>query len=158
MPVEASSRKYLDALAQKISELYDIFDSRYNPPTMGDVLKAKDGKESVTWDYRKKRGQKFTSTPLQDLFTQEVWSDLEDLNDFTNRKIHDGLLPSSSEGKPYFILPRSKFDDDLAERFKAAAMTVNLVFEKDDLTVKDGGKLSGSSGSDSSSPDKDKAH
>jgi hypothetical protein len=94
----------LDALAKKISELYDIFDTRYNQPTMGDVFKAKDRKESVAWDYRRKGGKKITSSPLQALFTQEVWCDLADLNDFTNKKYMMVFCLVVGESRILFLL------------------------------------------------------
>ena len=55
MSVESSCRKFLDALAKKISELYDFATVYERNPTMGDVLKAKDGMEGTDWEYRIKR-------------------------------------------------------------------------------------------------------
>jgi hypothetical protein len=145
MSVEASCRKYLDAIAQKVESLYN-FDTRYQIPTIGDILRIKDCEQGEAWDFRTKKGKALTNIPLPNLFTKRVWDELKDLNDFTNQRIHDGNLPKTEGGggKPYFILPHSKyFENGVVESLKEAAVIVNLVWDKDELVIKDEDNLSG---------------
>jgi hypothetical protein len=157
MSVEASCRKYLDALAKKISDLYD-FDTVYqNTPTMGDVLKAKEGTEGQDWTYMKRRGNQLTNIPLPKLFSELQWDRLKALNRSTTLRIHNGILPQTRLGKHFVILSHSDFTTEFVNDLKEIASISNLVFSVDDLVIKDEAALSGSSGSESSSPDKDKA-
>ena len=90
MSVEASCRKYLDAIALKLAGYYE-FNYRYKGgPTIGDVLAAKDGVEGEDWKFRRtikthhqtddngytieiKRGQPLTNVKLPDIYTGEEW-------------------------------------------------------------------------------------
>ena len=47
---------------------------------MRDILRAKDGYEGVTWDFRKVRGKQLTTYPLPCLFKEEDWEMLNSLN------------------------------------------------------------------------------
>jgi hypothetical protein len=153
MSVESSCRKFLDALAKKISELYD-FDTVYERnPTMGDVLKAKDGLEGTDWEYRIKRKKQLTSIPLPDMYSKEDWDELSRLNRVTTLRIHDARLPTTSQGKPFIILSHSDYNDAHVKQLKLIAATANLVFDENELIIKDEGHMSSSS-SDDTSPTK----
>jgi hypothetical protein len=70
MSVEASCRKYLDAIALKLASFYE-FDYKYDSgPTIGDVFAAKDGVEGDEWSFRgaKKNYQRLGA----DGFTVEI--------------------------------------------------------------------------------------
>ncbi|KAH6571513.1 hypothetical protein BASA61_002661 [Batrachochytrium salamandrivorans] len=160
---EASCRKYLDAIAIEIFVIYD-FDKVYKKPTMGDLLAAKDGQlgqpsvptKVAWWDYRKNGGQQLTTTPLPSLFSQSEWGILKSLNADTTKRIHDAKLPQTSTQKPFVIIPHSKFTTEYVRSLKRIAAIADVVFEPDDLVVKDESDLSGSSSSEaSSSPDKE---
>ena len=139
--VEASCQKYLDAIANELFLSYD-FDTVYRKPTMGDLLAAKEGE---TWDYRKnRRGQQLTTTPLPSLFSQSEWDILKDLNADTTKRIYDAKLPQTSSRKPFVIIPHSKFTTENVESLKRIAVIADVVFEQDDLVVKDESDLSGS--------------
>ena len=163
MSTEASCRKYLDAIANEIFVIYD-FDKAYKKPTMGDLLAAKDGQlgqpsvptKLAWWDYRKNGGQQLTTTPLPSLFSQSEWDILKALNADTTKRIHDAKLPQTSTQKPFVIIPHSKFTTEYVGSLKRIAAIADVVFEQDDLVVKDESDLSGSSSSESGSPDKDK--
>ena len=157
MSTEASCRKYLDAVAKELFQSYD-FDTVYSKPTMGDLLAAKEGQEGDTWDYRKnRRGQLMTTIPLPSLFSKSEWDLLKSLNGDTTKRIHDAKLPQTSNQKPYVISPHSKYDTkEYVNNLKRIAAKANIVEEEDDLIVKDEIDLSGSSSSESGSPDKDK--
>ena len=163
MSTEASCRKYLDAIANEIFVIYN-FDKAYKKPTMGDLLAAKDGQlgqpsvptKLAWWDYRKNGGQQLTTTPLPSLFSQSEWDILEALNADTTKRIHDAILPRTSTRKPFVIIPHSKFTTEYVGSLKRIAAIADIVFEQDDLVVKDESDLSGSSSSKSGSPDKDK--
>ena len=49
MSVEASCRKYLDAIALKLAGYYGFDYKCKGGPTIGDVLTAKKGKEGEAW-------------------------------------------------------------------------------------------------------------
>jgi len=72
-------------------------------------------------------------------------------------RIHNGILPQTRLGKHFVILSHSDFTTEFVNDLKEIASISNLVFSVDDLVIKDEAALSGSSGSESSSPDKDKA-
>ena len=149
MSVEASCRKYLDALARKIALNYD-FNTEYSTPTMGDVLKAKDGVEGRDWGYALKWGKKVCNVPLPDLYSTEEWNELKSLNKSTTLRIHDGVLPTTREGKQFIILSHDDFKQERVDRLKRIATIVDVVFSENDLIVKEESALSGSSGSETS--------
>ena len=153
MSVESSCRKFLDALAKKISELYDFATVYERNPTMGDVLKAKDGMEGTDWDYLIRRKKQLTSIPLPDMYSKEDWDELSRLNRVTTLRIHDALLPTTSQGKPFIILSHSDYNDAHGKQLKLIAATANLVFDENELIIKDEGHISSSS-SDDTSPTK----
>jgi hypothetical protein len=163
MSTEASCRKYLDAIANEIFVIYD-FDKAYKKPTMGDLLAAKDGQfgqpsvptKLAWWDYRKNGGQQLTTTPLPSLFSQSEWDILKALNADTTKRIHDAKIFKTRTQKPFVIIPHSKFTTEYVGSLKRIAAIADVVFEQDDLVVKDELDLSGSSSSESGSPDKDK--
>ncbi|KAJ2991735.1 hypothetical protein HDV02_003508 [Globomyces sp. JEL0801] len=152
MSTEASCRKYLDAIANEIFVIYD-FDKAYKKPTMGDLLAAKDGQfgqptvptKLAWWDYRKNGRQQLTTTPLPSLFSQSEWDILKALNADTTKRIHDAKLPQTSTQKPFVIIPHSKFTTEYVRSLKRIAVIAAVVFEQDDLVVKDESDLSGSS-------------
>ena len=158
-------RKYLDALAIEIYFDYD-FPKTYKKPTMGDVLAARDGqfgkpKEEVKgvawWDYKKENGIQLTNTPLPSLLSVQQWEMLKSLNRDTTKRIHDAQLPRTSSQKPFIVLPHTKFTNtEYVDALKSIAAIIGVVPTEDDLIVKDESDLSGSSSSESGSPDKDK--
>jgi hypothetical protein len=157
MSTEASCRKYLDAISKEIFFIYD-FDKAYKNPTMGDLLAAKDGQlgqpsvqtKVAWWDYRKNGGQQLTTTPLPSLFSQSEWDILKSLNADTTKRIHDAKLPQTSTQKPFVIIPHSKFNPEYVKSLKRIAAIADIVFEQDDLVVKDESDLSESSSSEAS--------
>ena len=153
MSVESSCRKFLDALAKKISELYDFARVYERNPTMGDVLKAKDGMEGTDWDYLIRRKKQLTSIPLPNMYSKEDWDELSRLNQVTTLRIHNALLPTTSQGKPFIILSHSDYNDAHVKQLKLIAATANLVFDENELIIKDEGHISSSS-SDDTSPTK----
>ncbi|KAJ3118477.1 hypothetical protein HDU96_001296 [Phlyctochytrium bullatum] len=170
MSTEASCRKYLDALATQVFFLYDFPTVHYNP-TMGDVLAAKDGQRGkpnnsaqgrAWWDYRQKEQRdgnhdEPTPPPLPNLLSAKQWDILKSLNRDTTKRIHDGQLPKTSSQKPFIVVPHAKFaSNEYVDSLKSIAAIIGVVASEDDLIVKDESNLSGSSGSESDSPDKDK--
>jgi hypothetical protein len=168
MSTEASCRKFLDALAIEIYFEYD-FPTSYMKPTMGDVLAAKDAKQGrpiqlvddtgrplLWWDYRTKDGIQFTTTPLPSRLSARQWNIMKSLNRYTNDRIHDAQLPKTGANKPFVVLPHIKFAKEYVDDLKSIAAIFRIVTDKDDLVVKDEINFSGSSSSESGSPDKDK--
>jgi hypothetical protein len=92
------------------------------------------------------------------MFSQSEWDILKSLNADTTKRIHDAKLPQTSTQKPFVIIPHSKFiATEYVKSLKRIAAIADVVFEQDDLVVKDESDLSGSSSSEAStSPDKEK--
>ena len=165
MSTEASCRKYLDALAIAFFIEYD-FPKTYRKPTMGDVLAAFRGKQGkcdytspgVTWwDYRQNDGLRLTNEPLSSRLTAKQWKTLEKLNRKTSERIHDALLPLTTNQKPFIVLSHNDFvDTEIVNDLKSIAVIIGVVPTEADFIVKDESDLSGSSSSESGSPDKDK--
>ena len=165
MSTEASCRKYLDALAIAFFIEYE-FPKNYGKPTMGDVLAAfrgKQGKREQTipgatwWDYRENDGIRLANEPLSSRITAKQWKTLEKLNRKTSDRIHDARLPLTTNQKPFIILPHDDFlDKETVGELKSIAAIIGVVSTESDFIVKDEFDLSGSSSSESGSPDKDK--
>lgn len=79
------------------------------------------------------------------------WRELRTLNTETNLRIHDGNLPSNSDGKSFVILYHSLFSSQRADFLKKIAVTADLVLGEDDLVIKDEAEFSGSSNSETGS-------
>jgi hypothetical protein len=159
MSVEASCRKYLDAIALKLAGYYE-FDYRHKEgPTIGDVLTAKKGVEGVKWDVRKakgdheqvdedgfiikiKKGQPLTKDRLPDIYTEEEWKKISHFNHKTSARVHSGNLPSLSNGKPYIVIPHSEFTEEMISFLKTIGVKATLFSSPDDLVVKDEDALS----------------
>jgi hypothetical protein len=162
MSVEASCRKYLDAIAKRLAEFYE-FNYRFKSgATIGDVLEAKDGMEGEDWDFRKTKkthyqtdddgfivqickGQPLKSIKLPDLFTPEEWEKISKFNKNTTQRVHDGQLPHLSNGKPYIVIPRDEFTDEMILFLKSIGVKATLFSSLDDLEVKDEDFLSDNS-------------
>ena len=161
MSVEASCRKYLDAIALKLAGYYE-FNYRYKGgPTIGDVLTAKDGVQGVKWDVRKaiedceqidedrfitkiKKGQPVTKDHLPDIYTVDEWKKISEFNNKTTKLklVHSGNLPSLSNGKPYIVIPHSEFTEEMISFLKTIGVKATLFSSLDDLVVKDEDALS----------------
>jgi hypothetical protein len=162
MSVEASCRKYLDAIAMKLSSFYE-FDYRYKEgPTIGDVLQAKNGLEGKDWKFRRainthyqtddegftveiRKGQPLRSNKLPDLYTPDEWDKISKFNKNTTKRVHNGNLPQLSNGKPYIIIPHSEFTEEMISFLKNIGVKASLFSSPDDLEVKDEDLLSNSS-------------
>ncbi len=164
MSVEASCRKYLDAIAKRLAEFYE-FNYRFKSgATIGDVLEAKDGIEGEDWDFRKAKkthyqtdddgfvfeigkGQPLKSIKLPELYTPDEWDKISKLNKktTTTQRVHDGQLPHLSNGKPYILIPRSEFTEEMVLFLKSIGVKATLFSSIDDLEVKDEDFLSDSS-------------
>lgn len=141
-------REYLEEVAREIGEMYD-FETKYKIPTMGDILDALD---LGSWDIRVKKGKQVTNVPLDKLFTVAQWKILRDLNSETNKRLHRGTLPINSRGHKYMVVPHNFYSEDSCTRLTEIAMTVDVVFEMNELEIRDDIHLSGSSGSEGGSP------
>ena len=162
MSVEASCRKYLDALAFKLSTYYVFKKKSKMGATFGDVLEAitigkKDTKprwshilETDTYEQEDENGEMaqinkgdpIFPTPLPSLFTPDEWAKLKVLNKNTTKLIHSGNLPSLSNGKPYIVIPHSEFTEEMIAFLKTIGVKATLFSSPDDLVVKDEDALS----------------
>jgi hypothetical protein len=159
MSVEASCRKYLDAIALKLAGYYEFHFSFRSGPTIGDVLAARKGKEGEDWGFRRaikndqqidedgemvqiNKGDPIFPTPLPYIFTPDEWAKLKVLNKNTTKLIHSGNLPSLSNGKPYIVIPHSEFTEEMISFLKTIGVKATLFSSPDDLVVKDEDALS----------------
>ena len=162
MAVEASCRKYLDAMARQISGFYD-FD--YNPrygATMGNVLAAKDGKEGQDWWFRLakktfadidtngfkrevKKGQKLATCALPELFEPDEWAKISNFNNITSERIHSGELPRLSDGRAYIIIPSHMYSAETVAFLQDIGVRGFLLSDPGALVVKNEDTLSESS-------------
>ena len=171
--VEASCRKYFDALARKLALFYRFKwgqDDENDYPTFGDVLFAY---KNNAWNFicRQKSYAERTdesgftqvaapvpilSVRLPDLFDADEWVKLKEWNQKTNSRIHDADIPKTSTGKYFVIIPHADYNQGTIEFFKTIGVKGQLYDNGSKLEVKDEDDLSGSSSSESGSPDKDK--
>lgn len=109
--VEASCRKYFDALARKLALFYRFKWAQGYYPTFGDVLFAyqkNDWNFQMQYQTEEERTDEsgFTqvaapvpilSVRLPDLFDADEWVKLKEWNQKTNSRIHDADLPKTSK-------------------------------------------------------------
>ena len=159
MSVEASCRKYLDAIALKLASFYE-FDYKYDGgPTIGDVFAAKDGVEGDEWSFRRAKknyqrlgadgftveilkGQPLTNIKLPDIYTADEWKKIKKFNYNTSERIHDGSLPSLSNGRPYIVIPHAEFTPEMISFLKTIGVKASLFSSPDVLEIKDEDVLS----------------
>ena len=172
MSTEASCRKFLDALARRLSSYY-VFrwgkgKKQNGYPTFGDVLFARrteNGWSHIHDEVRDTDEEGFTAVnpkkipkldiPLPDLFSEDEWEKLEEFNDSTNERIHDADLPKS-QGKSFVIVPEKDYNQNTINFIKSVAAKAKFITDEKKLDVKNESELSGSSGSESGSPGIDK--
>jgi hypothetical protein len=159
MSVEASCRKYLDAIALKLAGYYEFHFSFRSGPTIGDVLAARKGKEGEDWAFRRaikndqqidedgftieiKKGQPLTTVKLPDIYTVGEWGKISHFNHKTSTRVHSGTMPSLSNGKPYIVIPHSEFTEEMISFLKTIGVKATLFSSPDDLVVKDEDALS----------------
>jgi hypothetical protein len=162
LSVEASCRKYLDALAFKLSTYYVFKKKSKMGATFGDVLEAltigkKDTKprwshilETDTYEQEDENGEMVQinkgdpifPTPLPSLFTSDEWAKLRVFNNSTSTRIHSAILAATSNGKAYVVLPHSEFTDEMISFLKTIGVKATLFSSPDDLVVKDEDELS----------------
>jgi hypothetical protein len=154
MSVEASCRKYLDAIASRLAEFYE-FDYRHRSgATIGDVLVAKDGSEGTDWNFRRavkthqrieddgytaviRQGQPLTDTKLPDVYTIDEWNKISKLNRKTTERVRSGYLPILSNGRPYIVIPHADFTPEMISFLKNIGVKASLLSSSDVLVVKD---------------------
>jgi hypothetical protein len=154
--VEASCRKYFDALARKLALFYRF---KWGPeddngyPTFGDVLFAY---KNSAWNfiYRQQSyavrtdESGFTqvaaqvpilSVSLPELFDKVEWTKLKEWNQKTNSRIYDADLPKTSAGKYVVIIPHADYNEETISFFKTIGVKGRLYDNESKLEVKDEG-------------------
>lgn len=170
MSVEASCRKFLDAVAVKLSSYYSFTWRHRDGPTIGDVIHAvfpsaqhddeEDEEErSPLWSFQTeqktywrmdpngfrmkiKKGAPRALVGLDKVFTDEEWSKLQDFNRKTTDRVHDGLLPTLSDGRPYIVLPHADYSPEMVEFLQTIGHKAHLLSDPSRLVVKDEDALS----------------
>jgi hypothetical protein len=155
--VEASCRKYFDALARKLALFYRFKWAQGYYPTFGDVLFAyqkNDWNFQMQYQTEEERTDEsgFTqvaapvpilSVRLPDLFDADEWVKLKEWNQKTNSRIHDADLPKTSTGKYFVIIPHADYNPETIEFFKTIGVKGQLYDNGSKLEVKDEDDLSG---------------
>jgi hypothetical protein len=72
---------------------------------------------------------------LPDLFSEDEWKKLEQLNDSTNERIHDADIPKRN-GKSFVIVPEKDYNQDTVDFIKSVAVKANLFTDENKLDVK----------------------
>lgn len=167
MSVEASCRKFLDAVAVKLSTLYWFPKAHNGGPSIGDVLHAvfppaqrdDEEDEGPLWSFQTeqkthwrtnsdgfrtkiKRGDALTTVPLPDVFTPDEWTELRKFNRKTTDRVHDGLLPTLSDGRPYIVLPHADYSPEMVEFLQNIGFKAHILSDPSRLVVKDEDALS----------------
>ena len=138
--VEASCRKYFDALARKLALFYRFKWAQGYYPTFGDVLFAyqkNDWNFQMQYQTEEERTDEsgFTqvaapvpilSVRLPDLFDADEWVKLKEWNQKTNSRIHDADLPKTSTGKYFVIIPHVDYNQGTIEFFKTIGVKGQL--------------------------------
>jgi hypothetical protein len=166
--VEASCRKFFDALARKLALYYRFQwgpEDENDYPTFGDVLYAY---KNNAWNFIN-RQQSYAERTDESGFTQVAapvpilsittneWAKLKEWNQKINNRVHDADLPRTSTGKYFVIIPHADYNEENVSFFKTIGVKGRLYNNASKLEVKDEDDLlSGSSSSKSGSPDKDK--
>ena len=171
MSAEASCRLYFDVLAAKLALFYKFdWGVDYSFPTICDVFKAIN---EPNWEYHTRRKTleerinqegcleqptevPLLATPLPELFDEDEWKRIKELNRNTTERIHDARLLPTDKGKAFIVLPSAEFNIETIRFFKRIGVKGKLLASEDDLIVKDEAELSGSGSKASSSPDKEK--
>jgi hypothetical protein len=149
--VEASCRKYFDALARKLALFYRFKWAQGYYPTFGDVLFAYQKNEwnfQMQYQTEEERTDEsgFTqvaapvpilSVRLPDLFDADEWVELKEWNQKTNSRIHDADLPKTSTGKYFVIIPHADYNQGTIEFFKTIGVKGQLYDNGSKLEVKD---------------------
>jgi hypothetical protein len=149
----------LDAIALKLASFYE-FDYKYDSgPTIGDVFAAKDGVEGDEWSFRRakknyqrlgadgftveiRKGQPRTNIKLPDINTTDEWEKIKKFNYNTSERIHTGILPSLSNGRPYIVIPNVEFSPEMISFLKTIGLKASLFPSPDVLEIKDEDVLS----------------
>ena len=167
MSVEASCRKFLDAVAVKLSTLYWFPKAHHGGPTIGDVLHAvfppakrdDEEDEGPLWSFQTeqqphwrtnsdgyrtkiKRGDALTTVPLPDVFTPDEWTELRKFNRKTTDRFHDCSLPTLSDGRPYIVLPHADYSPEMVEFLQNIGFKAHILSDPSRLVVKDEDTLS----------------
>ncbi|KAE8952110.1 hypothetical protein PR003_g34544 [Phytophthora rubi] len=141
MTAEDSCCAFLYELARNLAKLYD-FNCRYGDdvPIMDGVFNAVVNDD---WKFRLTRGEKLTAVELPDYFAEDQWYVLKNLNQDTYRRIYDGKVATTSEGKPHIILPHDMFTRDVVDVCKGIATKARVVGEPTEFEVKDEDEILG---------------
>lgn len=158
LSVEASCRKYLDALAKSLATFYS-FPWSYRQPTIGDVLRAKDGNEGQHWHYNVaamthtvpepdgfqrevKKGAPLIDIPLPQFYTTDEWTKISKFNYKTSARIHDAALPRDSSGRAYVVVHHEDFTEEMRTFLQSIGVRATLLVSPSDLQVKDEADIS----------------
>jgi hypothetical protein len=151
MSSTVSCRKFLDSIAWRLSCFYNFYRNFQNP-TIGDVLSAAAAERSAAaWSFRLAatdctalgkqicRGYPLTKIPLPNIFTEDEWQTIQQLNYDTNKKIHDRTMPLTNVlyGKKYFIIPHGNFNETYIGIIKNITLKCDVFSDMDMLQVED---------------------
>jgi hypothetical protein len=158
-----SGRGLLNALARKISTLYDIIwgiDHQNAYPTIGDVFYAKeynDWEHMYRWPTlveRRDEGlfgspdfdsvkRKMCEESLPNLFTTEEWEKLKYFDKTFSDQIHKTDPARTTLGEAYIVLPQEDYNQENVAFFKSIAVKSHLFMSEDGLKVRGQTDLSG---------------
>ncbi|KAI9336099.1 hypothetical protein BDR26DRAFT_865132 [Obelidium mucronatum] len=72
--------------------------------------------------------QPLTSIRLPEIFTPDEWETIRKFNYKTSVQIHDGNIPSLSNGRPYIVIQNSEFTQEMISVLKRIGVKAALFF------------------------------
>jgi hypothetical protein len=84
-------------------------------------------KEQMKLDTLKHRQNSQTSQTSSELFDQNEWKRIKELNRKTTDRIHDATLPKE-KGKFFIVLPSAEFNDETVRFFKRIGVNFFIKF------------------------------
>jgi hypothetical protein len=69
-------------------------------------------------------------------FTPDDWTELRKLNRKTTDRVHDGLLPTLSDGRPYIILAHADYSPEMVEFLQNIGFKAHIISDPSKLVVK----------------------
>ena len=144
--VEASCRKFLDAIANKLAMYYNFNWAQEDYPTFGDVLFAYQKDEwSHKFEYQTEEERRdepaapvpIRSVRLPDIFNADEWVKLQEWELKTNKRIYNAHLLSTSTGKPLVIVPHPDYNEETIKFLKTMSVKGQLFHDESRLQVRD---------------------
>ncbi|KAL5032787.1 hypothetical protein RTP6_000841 [Batrachochytrium dendrobatidis] len=137
LDVEASCRKYLDAIAKSFLSF-----TSSNGDKITTVIIQLSGITDESEFTQVSTRAPILPVRLPDLFDADEWKQLQEWNQKTDIRIHDAKLRQTSSGKDIIIIPHDDYNQTTISFFKTIGVKAQLYIDESKLEVKDESDLS----------------